>query len=125
MTALLIAGILAALAAAGHGVGGELTNMRKVRFSGTIPDGERLEIRATWHLFTLHLVFSAVVLLGVGFRILPRQAHAIVPFLGAYFVACGAVFLLVLLARGPRWIIRHPQWVLLVTIGGLALLGET
>jgi hypothetical protein len=127
---LLVAGVLAVLAAAIHGVGGEILIVRKLRpqtlppsrFGG--PTTTKIMIRGTWHMTTIAflavgsaLLLSASVLQGDTAR-------------GASLVAAGAstgfaslALGSVLIRRRPQALFRHPAPAILSAIAVLAWWG--
>lgn len=115
---LLGAGLLAGLLALAHGIGGEFTSLRAVA-KDRPTDGDKLEIRATWHLYTWQLVLSAAVLVALCCRAV-SEGVLLRWFLVASFVGSGVVILSFAARRGPRGPFRHAQWLPVVAVGALA-----
>ena len=112
------AAVLAALLALAHGVGGELTSVRALRRERT-SEGDKLELRATWHLYTWQLSLSAAALLAMSAGLAPDR-DVLRWLVVASFVGSGAVILVFAATRGVRTVVRYPQWVLLSAVGVLA-----
>lgn len=111
------AGGLAALLALAHGLGGELTSVRALA-RDRVQDGDRLELRAVWHLYTWQLALFAGVLLSVAGGVPERE---LLRWLVAGSFLGGAVLIVVFAAtRGLAGVLRHPQWVALALVGALA-----
>jgi hypothetical protein len=124
---LVAAGSLAVLAAAVHGVGGEVLVMSKLapwtlppsRFGG--PRTTRTMIHATWHMTTIAFVTVGFALLLAGSVLDGDAAQAV------GLVAAGACtgFAAVALGLGasPRSLLRHPAPALLTATAALAWWG--
>jgi hypothetical protein len=126
---LLVAGSLALLAAAVHGVGGEVLVVR--RLSPTVlpsspfggPVMTKTMIRATWHMTTIAFltVGSALVLSGSvlhGDTARGIGLIAATESTGFATLAVGAAF-----ARAPRSLFRHPAPAMLSAVAVLAWWG--
>jgi len=128
---LIVAGSLAILGAAIHGVGGEVFVVRKLS-PGTLPSsrfgGPRTTknmIHATWHMTTIAyltvgsaLLLSGSVLHGDTARGIALVAAAASTGFAALAVGLGAAN-----ARSPRRLLRHPGPALLTATAALAWLG--
>jgi hypothetical protein len=126
---LLVAGSLALLAAAVHGVGGEVLVVRKLS-PDVLPSSPfggagmtKLMIRATWHMTTIAFltVGSALVLAGSVLDGDTARGMALVAAgaaTGFAAVAVGGS-----LARPPRSLFRHPAPLGLTVIAVLAWSG--
>lgn len=126
---LLVAGAVALLAAAVHGVGGEALVVRRLSperlpsspFGG--PGMTKLMIRATWHITTFAFVTVGIAFLLAGSVLEGELAR------GITLVAAGASSGFAALALGgalihsPRVLLRHPGPVGLTTIALLAWWG--
>jgi hypothetical protein len=126
---LLVAGSLALLGAAVHGVGGEILVVRRLS-PGVLPSSPfggpgmtKVMIRATWHMTTIAfltvgcaLVLSGSVLHGDTARGIGLVAAA--ASTGFAAVAVGGAF-----AQGPRSLFRHPAPVGLTAVAVLAWWG--
>lgn len=126
---LLLAGSLALVGAAVHGVGGELLVVRRLSASGLPssrfggPEVTKAMIRATWHITTIAFltVGSALVLAG---SVLTGDLARGVALVGAW-AATGFAVLVVggILPRAPRSLWRHPAPALLTAVAALAWAG--
>ena len=128
---LIVAGSLAVLGAAIHGVAGELLVVRKLspaslpasRFGG--PRTTMSMIHATWHLTTVGfltvgaaLLLSGTVLDGDEARAVALVAAAAATGFAAVTLGLGAAY-----ARSPRSLLLHPGPALLTAAAALAWLG--
>jgi hypothetical protein len=129
--ALVAAGSLAVLAAAVHGVGGELLVVRKLsldilpatRFGGAAMT--RAMIHVTWHITTVAfltvgcaLVLSGAVLDGDAARGIGLVAAGGATAFAAVALALGAAH-----TRFPRSLLQHPGPAALTAIAALAWWG--
>lgn len=117
MNGLYLAAALLALAAALiHGIGGHLTNLKRLKTSA-VPPSEKLEIQASWHLVTVTLAATAALLTW-------HALDPVAPWLGlgllGLFGLFGLVFFAYALHAGSLW--RTPQWALLWSIALLIAL---
>jgi hypothetical protein len=128
---LIVAGCLATLGAAVHGVGGEVFVVRRLspamlpssRFGG--PRATRTMIHATWHITTIAfltvgsaLLLSGSVLHGDTARAIGVLAAGASTGFAAVTVGLGAAS-----SRSPRSLFRHPAPVLLTATAALAWWG--
>src|SRR5512132_481059 len=124
---LIAAGSLAILAAAVHGVGGEVLVVRKLapamlppsRFGG--PRATKTMIHTTWHMTTVAfltvgfaLVLAGSVLHGDGAQAIALLAAGASTAFAALAVGLGAT---------PRSLFRHPAPAVLTATAALAWLG--
>ena len=128
---LIVAGSLAALGAAIHGVAGELLVVRKLS-PGMLPStslgsarATKTMIHVTWHMTTIGfltvgsaLVLSGSVLHGDSARGLGLLAAAASTGFAVLAVGLGAAY-----ARSPRSLFGHPGPVLLTATAALAWWG--
>ena len=127
---LIVAGSLAILATAIHGVGGEVLVVRKLspgtlpstRFGG--PGMTKAMIHVTWHMTTIAFLTVGTALLLSGSVLHGDTAR------GIALVAAGASTGFAALAVGlggatqsPRSLLRHPAPVALTAIAALAWWG--
>jgi hypothetical protein len=127
---LIVAGSLAMLGAAVHGVGGEVLVVRKLspavlpssRFGG--PGATRSMIHVTWHMTTFAFFTVGCMLVVSGSILDGEAAH------GISLVAAGASTGFAALAVGlggyagsPRSLFRHPGPLVLTAIAALAWWG--
>jgi hypothetical protein len=120
---LLAASLLAAATAAIHAfVGGN--DIAAPLLGSSLADEPRLTLYAVWHMATAALALSAVALFAGA---MPRYAVAgrsMVFFVSALWLAFGAVFLIVAATQpGTGLYFKLPQWVLLLPVGLLGVLG--
>jgi hypothetical protein len=128
---LLVAGSLAILGAAIHGVGGEVLVVRKLSpamlpsssFGG--PKMTKLMIHATWHMTTVAfltagtaLLLSGSVLDGDTARAVALVAAGASTGFAAIAVGLGAAY-----AKSPRFLLRHPGPAVLTATAALAWWG--
>jgi hypothetical protein len=128
---LIVAGSLATLGAAIHGVGGEILVVRKLsprtlpssRLGG--PGMTKAMIHVTWHMTTIAfltvgfaLLVSGSVLQGDTARWLGLVAAGASTGFAALAVGLGAVY-----TRSPRSLFRHPGPVVLTATAALAWWG--
>jgi hypothetical protein len=128
---LIVAGSLAILGAAVHGVGGELLVVRKLspaalpssRFGG--PRTTKTMIHVTWHMTTIAfltvgcaLLLSGSVLHGDAARGVGLVAAGASTAFAALAVGLGAAS-----ARSPRTLVRHPGPAVLTATAALAWWG--
>jgi hypothetical protein len=128
---LIVAGSLAILGAAIHGVGGEVLVVRKLS-PGTLPSSRfggprttKTMIHVTWHTTTIAfltvgsaLLLSGSVLHGDTARGLGRLAASASTAFAALAVGLGALY-----ARSPRTLFRHPGPAVLTVAAALAWWG--
>ena len=130
-SALIVAGSLAILGAAIHGVGGEVLVVRKLspdrlpssRFGG--PRMTKAMIHVTWHMTTIAfltvgcaLLLSASVLDGDTARGVGLVAAAASTGFAAVAVGLGAAY-----TRSPQSLFRHPGPAVLTATAALAWWG--
>jgi hypothetical protein len=128
---LIVAGSLAILGAAIHGVGGEVLVVRKLS-PGTLPSsrfgGPRMTksmIHATWHMTTIAfltvgsaLLLSGSVLHGDTARGIALVAAAASTGFAAIALGLGAAY-----TQSPRSLLRHPGPAVLTATAALAWWG--
>ena len=128
---LIIAGSLAILGAAIHGVGGEVLVVRKLS-PGTLPSSRfggprttKTMIHITWHMTTIAfltvgsaLLLSGSVLHGDTARGIALLAAAATTGFAALAVGLGAAY-----TRSPRSLFRHPGPAVLTATAALAWWG--
>ncbi len=82
-------------------------------------------LHACWHIVTILLFASAIALLYSGVNPTSTGSNTLALFIGGQFVAYAIVFLV--LALAGNWsnkLIRLPQWILLLPIGVLSIVGS-
>jgi hypothetical protein len=128
---LIVAGCLAVLGAAIHGVGGEVLVVRKLspamlppsRFGG--PRTTKAMIHTTWHMTTIAfltvgsaLLLSGSILHGDAARGIGLLAAGASTGFAALAVGLGAAY-----TRSPRSLLRHPGPAVLAATAALAWWG--
>jgi hypothetical protein len=128
---LIVAGSLAILGAAVHGVGGELLVVRRLS-PGTLPPSQfggprmtKAMIHTTWHMTTIAfltvgcaLVLSGSVLDGDAARAVGVVAAAAATGFAALALGLGAAY-----TQSPRSLYRHPGPAVLTATAALAWWG--
>jgi hypothetical protein len=129
--ALVVAGSLAILGAAIHGLGGEVLVVRKLS-PGTLPSSSfggpkttKLMIHATWHMTTVAflsvgfaLLLSGTVIDGDTARGIGLVAAGAATGFAAIAVGLGAAY-----AGSPRFLLLHPAPAVLTATAALAWWG--
>ena len=128
---LIVAGFLAVVGAAVHGVGGEVLVVRKLspavlpstRFGG--PRSTKSMIHVTWHMTTIAFLTVAAALLLSGSVLDGDEARGIGLLAAAASTAFAmlAVGLGVAYARSPRTLFLHPAPAVLTATAALAWWG--
>jgi hypothetical protein len=128
---LIVAGSLAVLGAAIHGVGGEVLVMRKLS-PETLPSsalggprGTKLMIHVTWHTTTIAFLTVGSTLLLSG-SVVHGDAARGIGLLGAgtsTAFAAVALGLGIAYTRSPRFLLRHPGTAALTATAALAWWG--
>ncbi len=124
---LIVAGSLAILGAAVHGVGGEVLVVRKLspgmlpssRFGG--PRATKTMIHVTWHMTTIAFLTVGAALLLSG-SVLHGDAARALGLVGAG-ASTGFAALAVGMADSPRSLFRHPGPAMLTAAAALAWWG--
>jgi hypothetical protein len=129
--ALIAAGALGVLAAAVHGVGGELLVVRTLtpdalppsRFGG--PRMTRAMIHVTWHVTTVAFLAVGAALLLAGTVLDGDESRAVALAAAATSTGFAAVALVLGAANAgsPRALYRHPGPAALTAMAALAWLG--
>ena len=129
--ALIAAGALAVVAAAIHGVGGELLVLRKL-WQGTLPStrfgGARMTkamIHVTWHITTVAFLSAGVTLLLAGSVLDGETARTVGLVAAGAFTGFAAVALglAAVETRFPRSMLHHPGPVAIAAVAALAWWG--
>lgn len=78
-----------------------------------------------WHLVSTVLGFSALALIWSAFPVGATRAGALPRFISLLWIAFGLVCVVVAVAvAGPNGLLILPQWILLIPVGVLGLLGD-
>lgn len=119
---LLTAGGIAAMTTCVHATAGGRSVVRPLLGSAVAAEPKRT-LHVVWHMVTVDLLLSSLALLACAFMTAPSTA--LVLFIAVQYVAYAAVFLIVTSAADwPRPLLRLPQWMLLLPVGILALIGS-
>jgi hypothetical protein len=121
---LLSSGLLAAFTAALHTLAGT-PEIQEPLLSSSIPQPISLLLYACWHLVTVTLIVSALALIWSAGSKKTVKAGALPCFISVLWLLFGLVFVVVALwFSGPSMLLVLPQWVLLIPVGILGLLGD-
>lgn len=122
----LAAGVYLILVGVAHALGGELANFKNLR-GDHMPEGQRAEFRASWHLFTVDLLLSGVIMLALAIPdIMPSldsAATEISTIIALRYGLHGLMWLVNALRVSREMLRRAPQWTLMFVAAGLVLLG--
>ena len=118
-TLFLIAGILAAIAALVHSIGGEITTIRPLN-NAEIQPVPKLELRAAFYIVAIHLFASAIMLFNLAFAT-PGEV-VMGRFLAIQFFGYGAAFLGLAVVKRVG-LLKAPQWVMFFLLAGLTYWG--
>lgn len=121
---LLSSGLLAAFTAVLHTLAGT-PEIQEPLLRSTIPQSISLLLYACWHLVTVTLIASALALIWSARAMNTAKVGALPCFISVLWLLFGLVFVVVALwFSGPSMLLVLPQWVLLVPVGILGLLGD-
>ena len=121
---LLASGLIAAFTAALHTLAGT-SEIQGPLLGSSMPMPVSLLLYACWHLVTVTLVLSAVALIWSARPTAKIPAGALPRFISILWLLFGLVFVVVALTfSGPSALLVLPQWILLVPVGVLGLLGD-
>jgi len=128
--ALLVAGILSFVAAAIHGIAGEVLLVRRLDV-GTLPStpfggpaGSKLLIRVSWHLVTTTFVVLGAALVAGAFDDAHDACRRTAVVVASAFSAFAAITIAAgVRTQGPAGMLRHPAPALLTAIAVLAWWG--
>ncbi len=121
-TYLLSAGAIGLLTSTAHIVGGQQTLIRPF-LQSNLADDVKGCLLVCWHMISAYLLLSACLYLYAGFNHSPDRTLLLDALSASYilftalFIAIGSHFF------GPRTLVKLPQWILLLPIGTLGLLG--
>ncbi|MEV0945258.1 hypothetical protein [Rhodococcus sp. NPDC049939] len=120
---LLAAGVTAAGVAVIHLVAGHADVVRPL-LASTLAQVPKRTMHSVWHLVSADLVFAAAALVYLGL-VQPEGTRLVGLLLAAHFAAYAGVFLAITLTfDGSSRLFRLPQWLLLLPVAVLALLGS-
>lgn len=115
---LLIAGVLTGLAAVVHALAGERTDIRHLMASD-VPLNEKIELRGVWHTFSIALGGSALLLFYSVLVNRTLLVDELLSGLAIFYILCGLMILGLILGTQRNYLVKVPQWLLLLVIGGL------
>lgn len=114
-----IAGVLNILTAVVHLVGGQVDLVRPLQQSNLL-DQQKAEWLGVWHVVTFVLFYTSYVLLQMGFLGKGRALNMEwLRSVGYLYLLMGIAFVLSSINYG----VLAPQWILLMPVGGLLLIG--
>ena len=120
---LLVASVLAAFTASIHLFVGT-AEIAPPLLSSSLPSDVSFLLYACWHLVSLALTFSAVALFVSALPRYQQPARLLAIYISWLWLAFGVVFLAIgLLGAHGTLLFKLPQWLLLLPVGLLALLG--
>jgi hypothetical protein len=120
---LLFTAILAAFTAAVHIFVGT-PEIQKPLLQSALPQEVRLLLYTCWHLVSVTLSLSAVAFFVSAFANLSDSSRNMVKLVSFMWLCFGFVFVAVaLLHSGVSMLLKLPQWILLLPVGALGLLG--
>ncbi len=123
----LVAGLFLIAVGVAHALGGELANFKNL-YGQTMPEGQRAEFRASWHLFTVDTLLSGAILMVMAIpEVLPEfdpAAELISTVIALRYGLHGLMWLANVLQVGRNMLWRTPQWTLMLVAAGLVLLGK-
>ncbi|MGW0395552.1 hypothetical protein ACWDYJ_32705 [Streptomyces sp. NPDC003042] len=120
---LLAAGITAFGVAAAHIAAGHQDVVRPLLSCGLADEPKRV-LHAVWHMVSADLVLSAVALVHLALTDGTSTPGPVAWFVAAHFIAYAVAFLVVTLSVGwPKPLLRLPQWMLLLPVAVLTVVG--
>ena len=120
----LVSGGIGFLTALVHLIGGQL-DIIKPFLRCDLAAVPKATLHACWHMVTVILFVSAIALLYSGVNPTSTGCNVLALFIGGQFVAYAIVFLVFALAGNwSKKLIRLPQWILLLPIGVLSIVGS-
>ncbi len=116
---LIIAGAINLFTGFLHAVGGQSTLINPLL--GTNLEGlVKTELLGAWHMVTVTLFATSFILLYFGFKRLEKPNIELLKFTSYLYILFSVAFILVSLFQA----VFAPQWVLLLPIGILGLIGN-
>jgi len=117
-TYIKISGILNLVTALIHLVGGQLDPVTPLLDSDLVTQ-QKGELTGVWHIVTILLFFTSYLIIQAGFGDINKQKSLQLKPIGIFYILSGIPFIGVSI-----WFkILAPQWILLIPIGILLLLG--
>jgi hypothetical protein len=120
---LMASGVVAAFTAALHTFAGT-PEIQEPLLNSAIPQSISLLLYACWHLVTATLILSAGFLVWSSLNKSKSNTGPLAIFISLMWISFGLVFVMVsLVFSGPSALLMLPQWVLLIPVGILGLIG--
>jgi hypothetical protein len=120
---LLAASVLGFVTAGIHIVSGHKNPLMPMLTADFEPGAKR-QMHAVWHMVTVILVSTSAALGYLALSSGVDGAGLLAGFIGVNYLAFGGVFVGLAVKLGAReWLLRLPQWTLLLPIGVLACIG--
>ena len=119
---LIVASMIAFLTAMIHVFAGG-NDVAKPLLESSLPSEEKYALYACWHFVSTFFIFSASLFLLTGLGYLPSSSLILI--LSLLWLTFGLIFFAISLSVNTlRGIFRLPQWVLLIPVGVLGLIGR-
>ena len=120
----LVSGGIGLVTAFVHLIGGQFDIIKPFMRCDLAPV-PKATLHACWHMVTVILFVSAITLLYLGVNPTSTGSNVLALLIGGQFVAYASVFLVFALAGNwSRKLIRLPQWILLLPVGVLSIVGS-
>lgn len=113
-----IAGIVNLFTALLHLIGGQIDLVNPL-LNSDITTQQKGELTGAWHIVTILLFFTAFIILKSGFKSKNLQNYQQLKSIAIFYILSGIPFIAISVWLG----IFAPQWILLMPIGVLLLLG--
>lgn len=119
----MAAGVMAIFTSILHTFSGTLEIYAPL-FESTIDQRVMLLLYVCWHIVTVFLILSAIFLILCAKSNDKKSSTALVFFISIVWIASGLVFVVVsMIYLGLSGIVILPQWILLIPVGIVGLLG--
>ena len=118
----LIAALLATVAFLGHGLGGELRKLKDLQGT-SLPDTDKLELRAAWHVVTLTLLWSSITLFVVAFSDFIEHPDTVGEFIALLFFGYSLIWAWIVATTRVTMLLRLPQWIVALGVAGFSWWG--
>jgi len=115
----LIAGVINLFTAILHLIGGQITLVDPM-LQSELSVQVKTELVGAWHIVTIVLFFTAFVLLKHGLKPHNEQGKSLIQFIGLNYLLFAGCFMI----SSVKFTQFAPQWILLLPIGIIALLGN-
>jgi len=114
----LVAAILLFAALVIHMTAGEKTDVKELMQSN-VPAGYKAEIRMTFYVIAVDCLISGIYLMVLAFNRSVAGTNLLANFTALRFVAYGVMAFFLLLFTKRDHLLKFPQWVSLIAIGGV------